>query len=620
MNQETIRNFCIIAHIDHGKSTLADRLLELTGTIDMREMREQVLDQMDLEREKGITIKMQPVRMVYKLLRHEPRAESRENNSHDSKLMTHDSQVEYQLNLIDTPGHVDFSYEVSRSLQAVEGALLVVDATQGIQAQTLANVYLAIEAGLEIIPIINKIDLPAAEPERIAQDIAGLLGGTAESVHRISAKTGIGVPQILEAIVAYVPSPKGAVEAALRALIFDSTYDEYRGVILSVRVVDGKLSKNMAIRLMGSAKQGEALEVGVLTPARKPMESLNTGEIGYVVTNLRSVSEGRVGDTLTAASNPSSSALPGYLPIKPFIFAGFFPATAEQYELLKEALAKLQLNDAALQFTPESSSVLGFGFRVGFLGLLHLEIIKERLEREYRLELIISNPTTAYEVLLTSNELETVRAASELPDTAKLQEIREAWIKGEVVTPKDYLGNVIKLISDVRGAQKNLEFLDVKTALVAFEAPLSNVLTNFYDRLKSITSGYGSFNYELSGYRAGDLAKLDILVSGTLVDSLSQIVHREEVLARGRATVSKLREVIPRQLFEVSLQAAVGGKIIAREDIKPLGKNVAAKLYGGDISRKKKLWAKQKAGKRRLKKLGKVDIPAEAFTVMLRKD
>ncbi len=588
-----IRNFCIIAHIDHGKSTLADRLLETTGTVSKREMKAQLLDSMDLERERGITIKLQPVRMFW----------------HG-----------YQLNLIDTPGHVDFSYEVSRSLAACEGAILVVDAAQGIQAQTLANVYLAIEAGLEIIPVINKIDLPAAEPERVTADLVNLLGCKTEEVIAISAKTGQGVEEILKRLIADIPQPKGEQNSNLRALVFDSIYDEYRGVILYVRIVDGKLSTANSVTMMGAKTTGEAIEVGIFHPQQIAEKELLTGEIGYVVSNFKSVTEARVGDTLTLRSSPATMPLPGYSAIHPFVYAGFFPSTGEQHQQLKEAIEKLKLNDASLQYSPESSSVLGFGFRIGFLGLLHLDIVKERLEREFGLELIVTNPSTDYKVLVSNGGQLDIRAASELPDVSRITEIKEPWIKGEIIVPKEFSGNVLGLINDVRGHQNNLSYLDESTALISFEAPLANVLTDFYDNLKSSTSGYGSFSYDISGYRAENLIRLDILVGGEVVDSLSQIIHRTEAERRGRATLTKLKDVIPRQLYEVSLQAAIGGKIIAREDIRALGKNVTAKLYGGDVSRKNKLLDKQKKGKKRLKKIGKVEIPPEAFMVLLKKD
>ncbi len=588
-----IRNFCIIAHIDHGKSTLADRMLELTGTVESRDMHAQHLDQMELEQEKGITIKLQPVRMQWQ----------------DS-----------ELNLIDTPGHVDFSYEVSRSLQAVEGAILVVDAAQGIEAQTLANVYLAIEAGLEIIPVINKIDLPAAQPEKVAQELSNLLGCEYDDVLWASGKTGEGVENILDRLVEDVPVPGGNSEDPLRALIFDSIYDEYRGVIVYVRVIDGVLSNGSSITLLGSGKQSEVTELGWFQPKPKLATRLDTGQIGYVVTNYKSVREAQVGDTVTDLKEPSGRPLPGYQTIKPFVFAGFFPSSGDQHKTLKDALERLQLNDAALQFSPENSQVLGFGFRIGFLGLLHMEIIKERLEREFDLELIVTNPATDYRVRYTDGGDDVIRSASELPDQAKLASVAEPWINGEVVVVKEYLGNVISLINSIRGVQNHISYPEEDTALVTFKAPLANVLTKFYDQLKSVTSGYGSFSYESAGYFEEDLVRLDVLIDGELVDSLSQIVHRSEAYDVGRNIVERLKEVIPRQMYEVSLQAAIGGKIIARDDIKALGKNVTAKLYGGDVTRKRKLLEKQKEGKRRMKKMGKVDIPPEAFTVLLQKD
>ena len=592
MNQAHIRNFCIIAHIDHGKSTLADRLLELTGTVEMRDMREQLLDRMDLERERGITIKLQPVRMNYK---------------------------QYQLNLIDTPGHVDFSYEVSRSLEACEGAILVVDATQGLQAQTLANVYLALEADLSIIPVLNKIDLPAADIPKVSAEIISLLGCKQEDILQISAKTGQGVAEVLERIVADVPSPNGHVDAPTRALIFDSYYDDYRGVILYVRVVDGAIGKGNAIQMIASSAKGIALEVGALKPDMSATGTLETGEIGYIVTNLKSTREARVGDTVTLAKQPAAEALPGYRDVKPFVYAGFFPESNEFYQELKDAIEKLSLSDSALQFEPENSPVLGFGVRVGFLGLLHMDIVRERLEREYNLELIITNPSTDYHIVLNNGEELDIKSAADLPDPAKIAEIREPWIKGEIVAPQEYVGSIIQLISAKRGLHKNLSYVDTR-ALITFEAPLANLLTDFYDQLKSLTSGYGSFNYELDDYRAEDLVRLDFYVAGEKVDALGIMVHRSEAQSLGRTTVEKLKEVIPRQNFQVALQAAIGGKFIAREDISAYRKDVTIGLYGGDVSRKKKVLAKQAKGKKRLKRFGKVDIPAEAFTVMLKRD
>lgn len=590
---ERIRNFCIIAHIDHGKSTLADRLMEITETVDKRNMKSQLLDKMDLEREKGITIKLAPVRMAYK---------------------------DYELNLIDTPGHVDFSYEVSRSLEACEGAILVVDASQGIQAQTLANVYLAMAADLTIIPVLNKIDLPAADVERVSAEVIALLGCKKEDILHISAKTGMGVEVVLDAIVEQVPAPKTSDSDQTRALIFDSYYDDYRGVILYLRVFDGQIKKSDAIHMIGTSSDGLALEVGCLKPDMFATGDLKTGEIGYIVTNLKSTREARVGDTVTLVKNPAESALPGYKEVKPFVYAGFFPDSNENYQLLKDAIEKLSLSDSALQFAPENSPVLGFGVRIGFLGLLHMDIVKERLEREYGLELVVTNPSTDYHVVMTSGEALDIKSASDLPDPAKIEEIREPWIKGEVVCPKDYVGAVIQLIVSKRGVHKNLSYVDAQLALVSFDAPLANLLTDFYDQLKSITSGYGSFNYELHEYKAEDLVRLDFYIAGERVDALSIMVHRSEAESLGRVTVKKLKEVIPRQNFQVALQAAVGGRFIAREDLSAYRKDVTTGLYGGDVSRKKKVLAKQAKGKKRMKRFGKVDIPAEAFTVMLKRD
>jgi GTP-binding protein LepA len=592
MTQSHIRNFCIIAHIDHGKSTLADRLLELTGTVQKRDMKAQLLDRMDLEREKGITIKLAPVRMTYK---------------------------QYELNLIDTPGHVDFSYEVSRSLQACEGALLVVDASQGIQAQTLANVYLAIAADLQIVPILNKIDLPAADVERVGAEIVSLLGCKFEDIIQISAKTGQGVDQVLERIVTDISAPKESEKPETRALIFDSYYDDYRGVILYVRVIDGAIQKGANITMMATNVSGIALEVGALKPDMTAGKSLESGEIGYIVTNLKTTHDAKVGDTVTLAQKPATQALPGYRDVQPFVYAGFFPESNEHYQELKEAIEKLSLSDSALQFEPENSPVLGFGVRIGFLGLLHMDIIRERLEREYNLELVVTNPSTDYQVTLLNDEEIDIKSASELPDPAKIKEIREPWIKGEIVVPQEYVGPVIQLIAQKRGIHKNLSYMEQR-ALLSFEAPLANLLTDFYDQLKSITSGYGSFNYELNDYRPEDLVRVDFYVAGDIVGALSVMAHRSESQTLGREIVGKLKEVIPRQNFQVALQAAIGGKFIAREDISGFRKDVTAKLYGGDVTRRKKLLEKQKKGKARMKRFGKVDIPAEAFTVMLKRD
>ncbi len=593
MDQTRIRNFCIIAHIDHGKSTLADRMLEITGTVEKRMMKAQMLDKMDLEREKGITIKLAPVRMAYK---------------------------DYELNLIDTPGHVDFSYEVSRSLEACEGAVLVVDAAQGIQAQTLANVYLAMAAELTILPVINKIDLPAADVERVSGEIISLLGCQKEDILLISAKTGQGVESVLDTVVSKVPPPTGKPDEPTRALIFDSYYDDYRGVVLYVRIVDGRIHKNDHITMMATNAEGIALEVGALKPNTVQGKTLDSGEIGYIVTNLRSTREAKVGDTVTLSSSNAIIALPGYRDVKPFVYAGFFPDSNENYQLLKDAVEKLSLSDSALQYTLENSPVLGFGVRIGFLGLLHMDIVRERLEREYNLELVVTNPSTDYQLTLLNGEQLDIKSATDLPDPSQILEIREPWIKGEVVVPKTYVGSVIQLISNKRGLQKNLSYVDAELALVAFEAPLANLLTDFYDQLKSATSGYGSFNYELDDYRPEDLVKLDFYVAGERVDALSVMVHRSESAGLGREIVGKLKEVIPRQNFQVSLQAAIGGKFIAREDISAYRKDVTTGLYGGDVSRKKKVLAKQAKGKKRLKRFGKVDIPSEAFTVMLKRD
>jgi GTP-binding protein LepA len=593
MQQDHIRNFCIIAHIDHGKSTLADRLLELTGTVQARDMKAQMLDRMDLEREKGITIKLAPVRMRYK---------------------------DYELNLIDTPGHVDFSYEVSRSLQACEGALLVVDASQGIQAQTLANVYLAMAADLTIIPVLNKIDLPAADVERVSAEIISLLGCKYEDILHISAKTGQGVEAVLERVVADVPAPKPSDKTETRALIFDSYYDDYRGVILYVRLFDGAIAKNQQIKMLATGAQGIALEVGALTPEMTPGTKLQAGEIGYIVTNLKTTRDARVGDTVSlVVAHENIVPLPGYKDVQPFVYAGFFPESNEFYQELKDAIEKLSLSDSALQFAPENSPVLGFGVRVGFLGLLHMDIVRERLEREYNLDLIVTNPSTDYQISLLNGEELDIKSAADLPDPAKIKEICEPWITGEIVVPQDYVGPVIQLISAKRGLQTNLSYVD-RRALVSFEAPLANLLTDFYDQLKSLTSGYGSFNYELADYRAEDLVRVDFYVAGDIVNALSIMVHRSEADRIGRETVGKLKEVIPRQNFQVSLQAAIGGRFIAREDLSAYRKDVTTGLYGGDVSRKKKVLAKQAKGKKRLKRFGKVDIPAEAFTVMLKRD
>ena len=602
MNTDKIRNFCIIAHIDHGKSTLADRMLEITGTVTKREMKSQLLDSMELEREKGITIKLTPVCMSYK---------------------------GYTLNLIDTPGHVDFSYEVSRSLQAVEGAILVVDATQGIQAQTLANVYLALEQDLTIIPVINKIDLPASDVPRVSAEIINLLGCSEDEIIKVSAKTGEHVDEVLDAIIDRIPAPRHSAgetkevaeknSDSMRALIFDSYFDDYRGVILYIRMFSGTLSKNANIHMMATGSNDIALEVGILNPKMSPRDELKAGEIGYIVTNLKATREAKVGDTVTLTKNLTKLALPGYKNVHPFVYAGFFPVSNDQYNDLKEALEKLALSDSALQYEPENSPVLGFGLRIGFLGLLHMDIIRERLEREFKLDLIVTNPSTDYRVTMTSGEELDIRSASSLPDATKILEIREPWVKGEIITPKEYIGAILDLIITKRGRQKNISYIDTR-AIINFEAPMANLLTDFYDQLKSSTSGYASFNYELAGYQAEDLVRVDFLVAGERVDALSVMAHRSEADAIGRTVTKKLKEVIPRQNFEVALQAAIGARIIARETLGAFRKDVTVKIHTGDRDRKAKLVEKQKRGKARMKRFGKVDIPSEAFTVMLKRD
>ena len=592
MNQDHIRNFCIIAHIDHGKSTLADRMLEVTGTVLKRDMKSQLLDSMDLEREKGITIKLAPVRMSYK---------------------------DHELNLIDTPGHVDFSYEVSRSLQACEGAVLVVDASQGIQAQTLANVYLAMASDLTIIPVLNKIDLPAADVPKVSAEVMNLLGCKEEDIIKISAKTGEGVSDVLDAVVEKINAPTGKPEAPTRALIFDSYYDDYRGVILYVRVIDGSIKKADVIDMLATGADGIALEVGSLSPTMSPKAELSTGEIGYIVTNLRTTRDARVGDTVTVRRNAATEMLPGYKLVKPFVYAGFFPVSNDDYQALKDAVEKLSLSDSALQFEPENSPVLGFGVRIGFLGLLHLDIIRERLEREYDLDLVVTNPSTDYQVVLSNGEELDIKSASNLPDVSRVKTISEPWIKGEIIVPQQYIGAVLQLIISKRGMQSNLSYIDER-ALISFEAPLANLLTDFYDQLKSVTSGYGSFNYELDEYKTDDLVRVDFYVAGEMVDALSIMAHRSESQSLGREVTKKLKDVIPRQNFQVALQAGIGGKFIAREDLSAYRKDVTTGLYGGDVSRKKKVLAKQAKGKKRMKRFGKVDIPSEAFMVMLKRD
>jgi len=593
---------------------LADRMMEITGTVEKRQMKSQLLDSMELEREKGITIKLTPVQMKYK---------------------------GYELNLIDTPGHVDFSYEVSRSLQAVESAILVVDATQGIQAQTLANVYLAIEQNLTIIPVINKVDLPAADVERVSSEIINLLGCDPSEIIPVSAKTGLNVEKVLDRIIEFAPAPnKSSVDTSLkksatlpasnsatlpnstpetRALIFDSYFDDYRGVVLYVRIVDGSISKNAAIEMLATKTSGIALEVGILKPEMSPKDSLSEGEVGYIVTNLKTTREAKVGDTVTLKKAPVKNPLPGYKNVLPFVYAGFFPVSNDQYKDLKEAIEKLSLSDSALRFEPENSPVLGFGLRIGFLGLLHMDIIKERLEREFKLDLVVTNPSTNYEVTLNSGEELEIKSAANLPDASTIAEIREPWVKGEIILPVSMIGNVLQLIVEKRGLQKNISYLEDR-ALIDFEAPMANLLTDFYDQLKSLTSGYASFNYEINGYRAEDLVRVDFLVGGEKMDALALMCHRSEADALGRSITKKLKEVIPRQNFEVALQAAIGARIIARETIGAFRKDVTVKIHTGDRDRKAKLLEKQKRGKARMKRFGKIDIPSEAFTVMLKRD
>jgi len=598
VNQPYIRDFCIIAHIDHGKSTLADRLLELTGTIPARQMTEQVLDSMDLEREKGVTIKASAVRMRY----------------------TAADGEEYQLNLIDTPGHVDFSYEVSRALAACEGALLVVDAAQGIQAQTLANLYLALEADLEIVPVVNKIDLVAARPDEVALELAELLGVEPDEVLRVSAKEGWGVEKVLEAVVARLPPPRGQPEAELRALIFDSHYDPYKGVVAYVRVMDGVLQRDEPLLLMATGTTTEPIEVGVFTPEMTPTERLNTGEVGYVATGLKTVRECQVGETLTGATRPTAEPLSGYRPVKPMVFAGLYPVEGEDYNALRDALEKLQLNDAALVFEPESSQALQFGFRCGFLGLFHMEIVQERLEREYGLDLIATAPSVAYQVVLQNGEMVQISSPADLPDPGVIEEIREPWMRIQVFTPADYIGPVMEVVKRRRGVYQTTEYLDNQRVVLTYEMPLAEMIVDLHDRLKSATRGYASLDYAFDGYRPGDLVRMDILVNKEPVDALALIVHQDQAYEKGSALVRKMKEVIPRQLFKVPIQAALGGRIIARATVSALRKDVLAKCYGGDVTRKRKLLERQKRGKKRLKQFGQVVIPQDAFLAVLRLD
>ncbi|MGH3076873.1 MAG: translation elongation factor 4 [Gaiellaceae bacterium] len=591
MQQDRIRNFAIIAHIDHGKSTLADRILELTGALSEREMREQVLDSMELERERGITIKAQAVRVRWR---------------------------GHHLNLIDTPGHVDFTYEVSRSLQACEGALLLVDAAQGIEAQTLANAYLALDGNLDIVPVVNKIDLPQADPDGAAAELAELLGEEPERVLRISAKTGMGVEDVLDAIIERIPAPTGHPEAAARALVFDSSYDQYRGVVAFVRVVDGRFDPREPLRAMAQGTSFEAEELGVMSPAREPMASLGAGEVGYVVTGLKDVSRLRVGDTLTSRSRPATEPLPGYQDVKPMVFAGIFPTDSDEYPELRDALERLRLSDASLWYEPETSQALGFGFRCGFLGLLHMEIVRERLEREFDLDLLITAPTVAYRATTRAGEVVEVHNPAEMP--RELESVEEPYVKASVIVPKGYVGAVMELANERRGDFDHLEYLSEERVLLSYELPLGEIVLDFYDQLKSRTRGYASFDYDLAGFRPGDLTRVDILVGGEQVDALSLIIHRDAAYDRGRQLVDRLRQEIPRQMFDVPVQAAIGSRIIARETIKAKRKDVLAKCYGGDITRKRKLLEKQKKGKKRMKQVGGVEVPQEAFLAVLNLD
>jgi len=592
-----IRNFSIIAHIDHGKSTLADRFIQACGGLSDREMEAQVLDSMDLERERGITIKAQTAALHYK---------------------ARDGQV-YQLNLIDTPGHVDFSYEVSRSLSACEGALLVVDASQGVEAQTVANCYTAIEQGVEVVPVLNKMDLPQSDPERVIAEIEDIIGVPAQDALKVSAKTGEGLIDVLEAVIARVPPPQGDPDAPLKALIIDSWFDNYVGVVMLVRVVDGALRPKDRILLMSTQSQHLCEQVGVFTPKGKAKDSLSAGEVGFVIAGIKELKVARVGDTLTRADRPATAPLPGFKEIKPQVFAGLYPVESNQYDALREALEKLQLNDASLRFEPESSQALGFGFRCGFLGLLHMDIVQERLEREYDMDLITTAPTVVYEVALRDGTVVEVENPSRLPDPSKTEEIREPIIKASILVPQDYLGQVITLCTQKRGVQRNMQYLG-RQVMLTYELPLNEVVMDFFDKLKSVSRGYASLDYDFLEYRAGDLVKLDILINGDRVDALSLIVHRENAQFRGRDLASRMRELIPRQMFDIAVQAAIGSHIIARETVKALRKNVLAKCYGGDITRKKKLLEKQKAGKKRMKQVGNVEIPQEAFLAILQVD
>jgi GTP-binding protein LepA len=596
VDQAHIRNFSIIAHIDHGKSTLADRILELTHTVDPRAMRAQLLDSMELERERGITIKSQAVRVSY-------------TSARDGET--------YQLHLIDTPGHVDFTYEVSRSLAACEGALLVVDASQGVEAQTVANTYLAIEGGLELIPCMNKVDLPGAEPERVAGEIADLIGEPADDVRRISAKTGEGVTEVLDELIERVPAPAGDPDAPPRALIFDSEFDQYRGVIAYIRVFDGTFTKGEAIRAMQAGTDAEIDDIGFFTPQMTSTARLGPGEVGYLITGIKDVSVLRVGDTLTSRARPAAEPLPGYREVKPMVFCGLFPINSDDYPDLRDALEKLTLNDAALSWEPETSEALGFGFRCGFLGLLHMDIVRERLEREYDLELLTTMPSVEYEVTLTDGTVKPVHSPNDMPDPARIASVREPYIRAQILTPKEYVGQIMELCTDRRGQPSGMHYLSAERVNLSYDLPLAEIVLDFFDQLKSRTRGYASLDYELIGLRESDLVKLDILLAGDPIDALSMLVHRSKAQAAGRTLTEKLREKIPRQQYDVPIQAAIGSRIVARETIKAYRKDVIAKCYGGDISRKRKLLEAQKKGKQRMKQVGRIEVPQEAFLAVL---
>ncbi len=598
MDQNKIRNFSIIAHIDHGKSTLADRLIEYTGTLTKREMEAQILDSMDLERERGITIKAQAVRSSYKAKNGE----------------------EYMLNFIDTPGHVDFTYEVSRALAACEGALLVIDATQGIEAQTLANVYLALDNDLEIIPVINKVDLPSADTDRVKHEIEEVIGIDASEAVLTSAKTGLGIEDVLEAIVAKVPAPSGISDSPLKALVFDSKFDAYKGVVLYVRVIDGRIKPGMKIKMMATNAEFEVTEVGVFKPNLVNVDSLEVGQVGFFAAAIKNVKDARVGDTVTDANNPAAEALPGYRKATPMVFCGLYPVENSDYDNLRDALEKLQLNDASLVFEPETSVALGFGFRCGFLGLLHMDVIKERLEREYNLTLITTAPNVIYQVFRTNGDVELVDNPSNFPDPTVIDHVEEPYVNATIIVPKDYVGAVMELSQEKRGEYENMTYLDETRVMIHYALPLSEIIYDYFDRLKSVTRGYASLDYELAGYRASSLVKVDILLNGEPVDALSAIVHREKAVSRGRQLVEKLRSLIPRQMFEIPVQAAIGNKVIARENVRAMRKDVLAKCYGGDISRKRKLLEKQKEGKKRMKQVGSVELPQEAFMAILKMD